>query len=78
MRIPEKTPWLYPYTNPPRQAKQAIQKTLMFLTRAAGPDAPVRAARRASAAPSTPATGAIVYGGLMKLGWGYILGKMVK
>jgi len=39
-------------THPPRQAKQAMPKTLMFLTSAIGPDAPVRAWRRARAAPS--------------------------
>ena len=42
---------------PPRQAKQAIQKTRKFLIRAAGPEAPVRACLRASAAPSMTESG---------------------
>ena len=47
---------------PPRHAKQAMPKTLMFLTRARGPEAPVRALRRARAALSmlVSATGDMV------------------
>lgn len=43
--------------HPPKQAKQAMLKTLKFFTSAFGPDAPVSALRRARAALSTLVSG---------------------